>query len=114
LNAKAAVANLATKGLDPTQGCQMASFQTKNPNLGKFWRSLEWKMLVYFYDHQEYLTAIWYVYLMDIWYILWSFGIYFSRFGMFYRVKSGNPDPTANFRNFDHECQILIRCRFLH
>jgi hypothetical protein len=30
------------------QGCQMVCFQTKNPNLGKLWRTLEWKMLVYF------------------------------------------------------------------
>jgi hypothetical protein len=30
------------------QGCQMVCFQTKNPNLGKFWRALDWKMLVYF------------------------------------------------------------------
>jgi hypothetical protein len=30
------------------QGCQMACFQTKNPNLGKFWRGLYWKMLIYF------------------------------------------------------------------
>jgi hypothetical protein len=30
------------------QGCQMAHFQNKNPNLGKFWRVLQWKMLVYF------------------------------------------------------------------
>jgi hypothetical protein len=38
----------------------MVYFQTKNPNLGKFWRALEWKMLVYvFYDHLEYFTAIW-------------------------------------------------------
>jgi hypothetical protein len=29
------------------QGCQMVSFQTKNPNLVKFWRALEWKMSVY-------------------------------------------------------------------
>jgi hypothetical protein len=36
------------------QGCQMVCFQTKNPNLGKFWRALEWEMLVY----------------------LWSFGIF--------------------------------------
>jgi hypothetical protein len=34
---------------------------------------------------------------MNIWYILWSFGIVvvfwydFSRFGKFYREKSGNP-----------------------
>jgi hypothetical protein len=24
------------------QGCQMVRFQTKNPNLGKFWRFFEW------------------------------------------------------------------------
>jgi hypothetical protein len=30
------------------QGCQMVYFQTKNPNLGKFWRALDWKMLVDF------------------------------------------------------------------
>jgi hypothetical protein len=28
------------------QGCQIIYFQTKNPNLGKFWMALEWKMLV--------------------------------------------------------------------
>jgi hypothetical protein len=54
------------------QGCQMASFRTKNPNLGKFWRFLQWKMLVY---------------LMAIWSIFRPFGIvyghlvYFPRFG---------------------------------
>jgi hypothetical protein len=30
------------------QGCQMVCFKTKNPNLGKFYRALEWNMLVYF------------------------------------------------------------------
>jgi hypothetical protein len=30
------------------QGCQMVSFQTKNLNLGKFWRVLDEKMLIYF------------------------------------------------------------------
>jgi hypothetical protein len=30
------------------QGCQMVYFQTKHPNLGKFWSALEWKRLVYF------------------------------------------------------------------
>jgi hypothetical protein len=29
------------------QGCQMVCFQTKNPNLGKFWRVLQWKILVF-------------------------------------------------------------------
>jgi hypothetical protein len=57
-----------------TQGCQMVCFQTKNPNLGKFWWALEWKMSVNF-------TAIWsifwplgilcvhLIYFMVVWYI---------------------------------------------
>jgi hypothetical protein len=46
------------------QGCRMAFFQTKNPTLGKFWRALQWKMLVYF---------------MDIWSILRPFDILYGR-----------------------------------
>jgi hypothetical protein len=42
------------------QGCQMVYFQTKNPNMGKFWWAVEWKKLAYF---------------MTIWNILWQFGI---------------------------------------
>jgi hypothetical protein len=53
----------------------MVYFQAKNPNLGKFWRDLEWKMLVYLMvtwsmlrpfgilcDRLEYFTAIWYIF----------------------------------------------------
>jgi hypothetical protein len=76
------------------QGCQMLWFQTKNPNLGKYWRALKWKRLVYY---------------MAIWNILWPFGIYyghseywnsnlcsvnlvyFPHFGTLYQEKSGNP-----------------------
>jgi hypothetical protein len=43
----------------------MLDFQTKKPDLGTFWRALEWKMLVnlyglleYFYSRLEYITAI--------------------------------------------------------
>jgi hypothetical protein len=38
------------------QGCQMVCFQTKNPNLGKFWRVLQrtlgpfYGLLLYFMD----------------------------------------------------------------
>jgi hypothetical protein len=45
------------------QGCQMVYFQTKNLNLGKSWRALAWKMLIYF---------------MDIWNILLTFGIFYD------------------------------------
>jgi hypothetical protein len=71
------------------QGCQMVSFQTKNPNLGKFWRAQDWKMLIYFkaiwnisqkfgifYDHLVHFVFIWYI---------------FSGFGIMYQEKSGNP-----------------------
>jgi hypothetical protein len=61
------------------QGCQMASFQTKNPNSGKFWSFLQRKMMVNF---------------MTISSVLLPFGIFcghFSRFGMLCEEKSGNP-----------------------
>jgi hypothetical protein len=60
----------------------MLNFQTQNPNLGKSWRALQRKVLVYF-------TAIWYT--------SWPFGIFdghlvhFSRFGMLQQEKSGKP-----------------------
>jgi hypothetical protein len=51
-------------GADVTnQGCQMLYFQTQNPNYGKFWRALEWKMMAYF---------------MVIWNILCPFGIVYK------------------------------------
>jgi hypothetical protein len=63
---------------------------TRNPDFGKFWRVLKWKMLVYY---------------MVIWSILQLFGIFcghlvyfmviwfiFPRFGTLYQEKSGNPD----------------------
>jgi hypothetical protein len=71
----------------------MAFIQTKNPNMDKFWRALQWKMLVYF-------MAIWsilqllgifcghLVYFVAIWYMLWLFS---SRFGMLSQEKSGIP-----------------------
>jgi hypothetical protein len=59
----------------------MVYFQTENPNLGKFWRVLQRKMLVYtVYGHLVDFTATWY--------ILWPNGLfsgyllYISRFGI--------------------------------
>jgi hypothetical protein len=61
-------------------GCQMVCFQTKNPNLGKFWRGLQWKILVYFmtvwfilrpleifYGHLVYFCPFWYFVPRKIW-----------------------------------------------
>jgi hypothetical protein len=71
------------------QGCHMVYFQTKNQNLGNFWRVVQWKMLVYFMDVWSILQpfGILYgllVYFLVIWYI-------FPSFGMLYQEKSGNP-----------------------
>jgi hypothetical protein len=66
----------------------MVYFQTKNPNLGKFWRALAskcWYILwtsEIFYDHLRYFNPIWY--------ILCSFVIFFIVFGIMYQEKSGN------------------------
>jgi hypothetical protein len=62
-------------------------FQTKNPNLGKIWRALEWKMLSYF---------------ITIWYKLWPFGVVCSHFVYFPvlvcldQEKSGNTEKKLN------------------
>jgi hypothetical protein len=60
----------------------MADFQTQNPNLGKFWRALDWKMLIYL----EYFTILWN--------ILLSFGIFYyplqgGQIGRLFTLGSG-------------------------
>jgi hypothetical protein len=67
----------------------MVHFQTKNPNLGKFWRALDWKVLKYFMDIGDIIRTfeIFYdnlVHFVFIWYI-------FSGFGIMYQGKSGIP-----------------------
>jgi hypothetical protein len=47
------------------RGCQMAYFRTQDPNLGKFWRVSQEKMLVYF---------------VAVWSILWPFGLFCGHF----------------------------------
>jgi hypothetical protein len=53
------------------RGCQMAYFQTKNSNLGKFYMVLQWKMLAYFMDTWSILCTFFCC-------ILWAFGIHTS------------------------------------
>jgi hypothetical protein len=52
------------------RGCQMIYFRTKNSNLDRFWRVLQWKIV--------YVMAIWYMYFTTIWYILWPIGIFYG------------------------------------
>jgi hypothetical protein len=53
----------------PSQGCQMVYIANKISNLGKFWRVLQWKMLVYF-------VAIWYI--VRLFGILEGYLVYFT------------------------------------
>jgi hypothetical protein len=59
----------------------MVCFQTKNPSFGKIIEGLGLEIVVIFYDHLEYITAIWYnlrpfgivcghlVYFLKFWYV---------------------------------------------
>jgi hypothetical protein len=58
-----------------------------------FGRSCDGRCLVFLGHSCLFYSQI--VYLMAICYILWSFGIFFPRFGMFSREKSGNPALRA-------------------
>jgi hypothetical protein len=49
----------------------MVYFQTKNPDFGKFWMALDWKMFIYFVAIRKILG-----YFMTIWYVLCSFGTF--------------------------------------
>jgi hypothetical protein len=84
----------------------MVSFQTENPNLGKFWRALNWKVLIY---------------IMAIWNILHTFGIFndtlvhfmfiwyiFSGLGIMYQEKSGNPAKESQ-RSLEHTFWLCTR-----
>jgi hypothetical protein len=68
---------------------QNGIIESQNPNLGTNWKALERKIRLY-------STAIWYilwtfgifyghlVYFTSIWYILLPFGIFYFHFGIFY------------------------------
>jgi hypothetical protein len=72
------------------QGCQMVYFQTKYPNMGKFWSVLQWKMLVNF---------------MSIWSFFTAILVYLSRFGMLCQGKSGNPGEADGLPVVSLSCQ---------
>jgi hypothetical protein len=84
----------------------VAYFQTENPDLGKFWRVLQWRMLVYYmYCNYNYFTAIWYCLwpsgiFVVIWYII-------SHFGVLYQEKSCNPafDRMVGGWGEDYMCE---------
>jgi hypothetical protein len=55
-------------GAIPSRVARCFFIQTKNPNLGKFWKASDWKMLIYF---------------MAIWNSLRTFGVFFRPSGTF-------------------------------
>jgi hypothetical protein len=64
----------------------MVYLHTKNPNLGKFLRALEWKTLhSIFYGHLEY------IFYGNLVRKCCGRLVCFPAFGMFYQEKSGNP-----------------------
>jgi hypothetical protein len=73
----------------------MVCFQTKNPNFGKFWSALDWKMLIYFMAIRNIL--------LRFRGNLWPFGkfcvhlVHFQVFGIIYREKPGNPASNSTF-----------------
>jgi hypothetical protein len=86
----------------------MVCFQTKNPSLGKFWKVLLRKILVYF-------MTIWSTYFTAIGNILWPFGIfcgnlvYFSPLWYFGPIKIWQPCPLHSLAGIrSHELQASI------
>jgi hypothetical protein len=84
------------------QGCQTVYFQTKIPNLGKFWVLVAAEDVGTFYDCWVYFTAIWYillpfgifcchlVYFVAIWCIYGTL-VYVYPFWYVVQEKFGNP-----------------------
>jgi hypothetical protein len=71
----------------------MVCFQTKNPNLGKFWRVLKWKILVYFMTVWSILRPLEIFYGHFVYFaVIWS---PVARSGNLYQEKSGNTDNDS-------------------
>jgi hypothetical protein len=70
----------ACKYLSESRVARWVCFQTKNPTLGKFWRVLQWKMLVYFMDTWSILRpfVIFYGHLVS-WHIFFPFWYFVPR-----------------------------------
>jgi hypothetical protein len=62
-------------------------------NLGRFWRALQWKMVVYFLPIMNFLRPFWYILRGNL-ALIWSILFYL---GILCQEKSGNhgPDPST-------------------
>jgi hypothetical protein len=77
------------------QGCQMVYFQTKNLNLGKFWRGLAMGEVGVFYGHLVFLLSFG-RYIVGPCGLFYGHSGYFSSFGKFCQEKSGNPGSAVS------------------
>jgi hypothetical protein len=69
----------------------MVYFQTKNTNLGKFWRALHrLENVNMFYGHLEYFADIG---------IIYGHLVHFSGFGTMHQEKSGNPGVHSQLKS---------------
>jgi hypothetical protein len=68
----------------------MVCFQTRTPVLGKFWRALEWKQLVYSITIWNTLRPLFTFYIWPLGNLLITWYIS-PRFGILNKEKSGNP-----------------------
>jgi hypothetical protein len=87
------------------QGCQMVCFQTKNPNLGKFWRVLLWTILAYLMTISFILRQLKIFYGHLIYFVLTGYN--FPRFGILDQEKSGNPGVVRQRR----DTKIHVSCK---
>jgi hypothetical protein len=83
----------------------------KNPNLGKFWIVLQWKMLVYVFYVPSVFKGIYIVHFVVIWYILWPFGTFVS-FWCVVPIKIWQPWFWRLFQKFffGHTMKSLSLC----
>jgi hypothetical protein len=105
-------------------------FKPKNPNLGKFWRILHWKMLVYFmdtwsilrsfvifYGHLVKLVVIWYIFSRFVPRQIWQpWPMYLHAFTNFSTLKHNHEKLCISPRNLLDDLQLwneqLINCVF--
>jgi hypothetical protein len=69
----------------------MVYFLTKNPKLGKFWRALEWKTLLYVMVISKILRPFGMFYVHLVYFksslcILWPFGVFYGHFVYFMSI----------------------------
>jgi hypothetical protein len=95
--------------VDKKTGLPNGIFQTKNPNLGIFWKASQWKTLIH---------------ILAIWYILWAFGIFTDHFeyfvvfwyifSQFWYSVSRNSGSTEKNHFFQAEPVFLAAIFFWH